>query len=63
MPKPPVPKFRTDLFDRLKDIAETQVPANRKPIVGTITSVIRSRRRMLSAPTLDAVHSGQPKAQ
>ena len=31
--KPPVPKFRSDLSVRLKDIAEKQVPAKLKPIV------------------------------
>ena len=35
MLKPLVPKFRADLSDRLKDIAENQVPAKLKPIVGT----------------------------
>ena len=29
-----VPKFRPDLSTRLKDIAEKQVPAKLKPIVG-----------------------------
>ena len=31
--KPPVPKFRSDLSVRLRDIAEKQVPAKLKPIV------------------------------
>ena len=31
--KPLVPKFRSDLFPRLNDIAEKQVPAKLKPIV------------------------------
>ena len=31
--KPLVPNFRPDLFARLGDIAEKQVPANLKPIV------------------------------
>ena len=34
MLKPHVPKFRPDLFTRLKDIAEKQVPATLKLIVG-----------------------------
>ena len=34
MLKPLVPKFRPDLFVRLKDIAEKQIPAKLKPIVG-----------------------------
>ena len=33
MLKPLVPNFRPDLFARLGDIAEKQVPANLKPIV------------------------------
>ena len=32
MLKPLVPKFRPDLFTRLKDIAEKQVPVKLKPI-------------------------------
>ena len=35
--KPPLPKFRSDLFVRLRDIAEKQVPANLKPIIGIVT--------------------------
>ena len=34
MLKPVVPKFRSDLSARLKDIAEMQVPMKLKPIVG-----------------------------
>ena len=34
MLKPLVPKFCCDLSVRLRDIAEKQVPANLKPIVG-----------------------------
>ena len=34
MLKPVVPKFRSDLSVRLGDIAEKQVPAKLKPIVG-----------------------------
>ena len=34
MLKPIVPKFRQDLTVRSKDIAEKQVPAKLKPIVG-----------------------------
>ena len=34
MPKPLVPKFRLDMSARLKGIAEKQVPAKLKPIVG-----------------------------
>ena len=34
MLKPLVPKFRSDLSVRLKDIAEKQVPVKLKPIVG-----------------------------
>ena len=33
MLKPLVPKFRSDISPRLKDIAEKQVPAKLKPIV------------------------------
>ena len=33
MLKPLVPKFRSDLSVRLKDIAEKQVPVKLKPIV------------------------------
>ena len=33
MLKPPVPKFRSNLSVRLRDIAEKQVPAKQKPIV------------------------------
>ena len=35
MLKPLVPRFRSDLSVRLKDIAEKQVPAEVKTIVGT----------------------------
>ena len=34
MLKPLVPKFRNDLCSRLKDVAEKQVPAKLRPIVG-----------------------------
>ena len=34
MLKPLVPKFRPDLSAHIKDIAEKQVPAKLKPIVG-----------------------------
>ena len=34
MLKPLVPKFRSDLSVRLRDIVEKQVPAKLKPIVG-----------------------------
>ena len=34
MLKPFLPKFRLDLFVRVKDIAEKQVPAKLKPTVG-----------------------------
>ena len=34
MLKPLVPKFRSDLPVRLRDIAEKQVPERLKPIVG-----------------------------
>ena len=33
MLKPIEPRFRPDLFTRLRDIAEKQVPATLKPIV------------------------------
>ena len=33
MLKPLVPKFRLDVYVRVKDIAEKQVPAKLKPIV------------------------------
>ena len=36
MLKPIVPKFRSDLSVRLRDIAEKQVPAKLKPIVGIL---------------------------
>ena len=39
--KPLVPKFRPDLVARLRDIAEKQVPANLKPIVGTNSSPLQ----------------------
>ena len=35
MLKPLAPKFRSDLYVRLGDIAEKQVPAKLKPIVVT----------------------------
>ena len=35
--KPLVPKFRPDLFTRLRDIAEKQVQAKLRPIVDTVT--------------------------
>ena len=41
MLKPPVPKFRPDLSARLKDIAEKQVPAKLRPIVGTCNQLAR----------------------
>ena len=37
MLKPLVPKFRPDLSAHLRDIAEKQVPAKLKPIVGRIS--------------------------
>ena len=36
--EPLVAKYRPDLFARLRDIAERQVPANLKPIVGAQNS-------------------------
>ena len=39
--EPPVPKFRSDLSVRLRDIAEKkQVPAKLKPIVGMISFIV-----------------------
>ena len=38
MLKPLLPKFRSDLFVRLTDIAEKQVPAKLKPVVGDRTA-------------------------
>ena len=40
MLKPHVPKFRPNLFVRLKGIAEKQVPAKLKPIVSYMENVI-----------------------
>ena len=37
MLKPLVPKFRSDLFVHLKDIAEKRVPGKLKPIVTLLT--------------------------
>ena len=37
MLKPPVPKFRSNLSIRVRDIAEEQVPVTLKPIVGCFT--------------------------
>ena len=37
MLKPPVPKFRPNPSVHFKDIAEKQVPAKLKPIVGVST--------------------------
>ena len=36
MLKPLVPKFRSDLSFRLRDIAEKQIPVKLKPIVGRL---------------------------
>ena len=62
IPKLLVPKFRSDLFARLRDITEKQVPANLKPIVVKVDVVGRSvyragpgwppRRRGVLMPTL-----------
>ena len=41
MLKPLVPKFGSDLSVRIGDIAEKQVPAKLKPIVGLIQKVHR----------------------
>ena len=45
MLKPRMPKFRPDLSARLKDIAEEQVPAKLKPIVGDVTSQCRVQKQ------------------
>ena len=39
MLKPLVPKFCPDIFVRLRDVAEKQVPAKLKPIVNNENSV------------------------
>ena len=44
MLKHPVPKFRSDLSVHLRDIAEKQVPAKLKPIVGYRRRVKGARR-------------------
>ena len=52
MLKPLMSKFRPDLFDRSKDIAEKQVPAKLKPIVGT-PSVTAGEPIQFDAPPSD----------
>ena len=44
--KPPVPKFRSDLSIRLRDIAEKQVPAKLKPIVSGNTQRLAMTRHI-----------------
>ena len=51
MLKPAVPKSRPDLFARLTDIAEKQVPARLKPIVApSHVTPLRYSRFILPAP-------------
>ena len=42
MLKPLVPKFRLDLSARLKGIAEKQVPAKLKPILGEFERMVHA---------------------
>ena len=63
MLKPLVPRFCPDLYDRLKDIAEKQVPTKLKPIVvytAILTFYVCSRCLCMScligAPILSLVH-------
>ena len=54
MLKPLVPNFRPDLFDRLGDIAEKQVPANLKSIVAariTDNADIQKKYILLMSPS------------
>ena len=46
MLKPLVSMFRLDLSARLKGIAEKQVPAKLKPIVGSITCTVYAISRL-----------------
>ena len=50
MLKPLVPRFRPDLSVRLRDIAEKQVPAKMKPIVGGISLCRTDRDSGRSGP-------------
>ena len=54
MLKPLVPKFRQDLLTRLKYIAEKQVPAKLKPIVGTVMSIALHQASNTSAQMIFA---------
>ena len=44
MVKPLAPNFRSDLSVRLRDIAEKQVSAKLKPIVGSVLETIQPRQ-------------------
>ena len=44
MLKPLVPKFRPELFVRLKDISEDQVPATLKPIVTPTDKLLEAKK-------------------
>ena len=53
MLKPLVPKFRSDLSVRLRDIAEKQVPAKLKPIV--VPSQNADLLKVSSSPDAESV--------
>ena len=42
-----VPKFRPDVFARLRDMAEKQVPANLKLIAGAYCRIFQPRNRII----------------
>ena len=44
-------KFRPDLFARLRDIAEKQVPAKLKPIVGAYWRIYQPRNHLILLQT------------
>ena len=52
MLKPLVPKFRPDQPVRLKDIAEKQVPAKLKQILGTVNNIHYSALFFMSCAAL-----------
>ena len=51
MLKPRVPKSRPDLYVHLKDVAEKQVPAKLKPILGSVTDSCSSQNTLALAAT------------
>ena len=53
--KPIVLKFRHDLFARLRDIAEKQIPAKLKPIVASPLPNALYNHLMLMGPVLSRV--------